>query len=128
MQTKKQTNKQTNKGKIFKNIGTHDDKTMIKLKKVSGVNILGWALTIMTLKYAESNYYSDYNDYNDYIDCNECSDYNDSSDYSDYNDCNECSDYNDSSDYNDYNDKVGRSAESIYWAEQSHYSASQVQM
>ena len=83
---------------------------MIKLKKVSGVNILGWALTIMTLKYAESNYYSDYNDYNDYIDCNECSD------------------YNDSSDYNDYNDKVGRSAESIYWAEQSHYSASQVQM
>ena len=95
MQTKKQTNKQTNKGKIFKNIGTHDDKTMIKLKKVIGVNILGWALTIMTLKYAESNDYSDYND---------------------------------SSDYNDYNDKVGRSAESIYWAEQSHYSASQVQM
>ena len=77
---------------------------MIKLKKVSGVNILGWALTIMTLKYAESN---------------DCSDHNDSSDYNDY---------NDSRDYNDYNDKVGRSAESIYWAEQSHYSASQVQM
>ena len=58
----------------------------------------------MTLKYAESN---------------DCSDHNDSSDYNDY---------NDSRDYNDYNDKVGRSAESIYWAEQSHYSASQVQM
>ena len=45
--------------------------------------------------------------------------YAESNDYSDYNDCN---------DYNDYNDKVGRSAESIYWVEQSHYSASQVQM
>ena len=48
--------------------------------------------------------------------------------YNDYNDYNDYSDCNDSSDYNDYNDKVGRSVESIYWVEQSHYSASQVQM